>query len=242
MSLWYDADGPGIATYDSSFAYYDLPEVSALVTVMKTVINADGLPPGVIVTKAQSIHDQLVGNPNYPNTNPSLANFQAAITTANDALVNADAKTAAAKEAVAASRAATKALLVVLRLMAAHVENASGGITEKILSSGFSVRAANNGSNPKAAEAVISILSLTPTNNDGELRLRIKPFPYGLYYEVYTTITPENAESWVLRKTDSRATMMLTGFAGGTKVSVRVRAKLRDGFTGFSAEVGRKIA
>jgi hypothetical protein len=182
----------------------------------------------------------IVGT-NFPTPKPSLTDFQASITAAQDAIVEADGKVNDARAAVAARRTAVDALLANVRLLAAYVESESGGDTDKILSSGFDVRAASNGHNPQAPSATISIVSLVPTNNEGELRLRIKPFKHALYYEIFTTATPDNAASWVLRKTDSRSSTLLPGLASGVKTYVRVRAKLRDGFTGFSAETGRMV-
>jgi len=227
----YDGSGGG-STYDSLFAYYDLPEVSALVReIMKTVLNIEGFTPSEVVSKGQSIHDSMDGNANFTTPNPALAGVQTHIDTANDKIAAADTKVAAAREAVAARRAAVEGLIVLLRQLAAYVENQSAGDEDKILSAGFSVRAVNNGSTPNASEAIITILSLTATINPGELRLRIKPFSHALYYEAFTSMTPENAESWELHATESRSTVMLTGFTPGSKPYVKVRAKLRDGFT-----------
>jgi hypothetical protein len=86
----------------------------------------------------------IVGT-NFPTPKPSLTDFQASITAAQDAIVEADGKVNDARAAVAARRMAVDALLANVRLLAAYVESESGGETDKILSSGFDVRAASNG-------------------------------------------------------------------------------------------------
>jgi hypothetical protein len=239
MVLRYDEGG--VATYDSPFAYYDLPEVSAATRkVMKIVLNMNGLGGSDLVTKCQSIHDQMTGNGNFTTPSPTLVSFQSAITAAQGALVDASQAIEAARQATAAKRAAVEALMNIARLLAAYVENASSGDEAKILSSGFSIRSAPQ-SPESGSDTAVSVLSLTATNNEGELGLKLEPFAGRKYYEIFTTLTPADAASWVMRTTSTRASVSLTGLPSGEKVYVKVRAKLSNGYTGFSPEIGRTV-
>lgn len=237
MPLIYDGDGE----YDSPFAYYDEDVAPVIRSSMETLLNTRGLKPEQLVQHAQSIHDQLENNPNYTTPNPSLTVFQDGITLASEALVLEETMKSELAQARHDAKLAVKALKQLVRLMAAYVEQASGGNPDKVLTSGFGARSVKV-AQPKATP-VMEILSLTPTAVEGQLRLRVKSSQEARFHEVYTTLTPEDAASWKLRLTDHLSTMLLEGFTSGTKVYVKVRAKLTKGkgYTGFSAEVGRKV-
>lgn len=90
-----------------------------------------------LVAKAQGIHDNVVGNANFPTPDPTVVVLQTHI----DALAAANAAVEAdgGKAAHTAKRAAMKQLRADLKKLAAYVQMASGGDADKILSSAFEV-------------------------------------------------------------------------------------------------------
>ena len=90
-----------------------------------------------LVAKAQSIHDALTGNTDFPTPNPTLVVLQAAVT----ALANANA--AVEKNAGPAERhersVKARALRELVKTMAGYVQTTSHGDEDLILSTGFAV-------------------------------------------------------------------------------------------------------
>lgn len=97
-----------------------------------------GLTIPAQVERTRLITGKMTGNVNYTTPNPTLAAVDDAadeLETAFNASRNLD------KEKMAAMRLRRKELLALVVLLAGYVQTTSGGDEEKILSSGFDIRA-----------------------------------------------------------------------------------------------------
>lgn len=206
---------------------------------METLLNTEGLSPVQLVVRARSNHEQLEGNSHFVLTQPTLAEYMAGIKASSEALLAIEAAKSALAQARQASKLANKGLKRLMRLMAAQVENQSGGNPEKILTSGFGAR--SHKAAQGKAELSVELRYVRTTDVEGQLRVRVKAIESARFYEVYVTTTPENPASWKCYLTDHRALMLLEGLKSGTKAFVKVRAKLPNGYSGFSSEMGRKV-
>ena len=93
------------------------------------------------VTKSNAIVEQMTGNPNFTNPNPSLADFSAKISEMQSAKVQSDVIKKQYHKQVSLQRKIEKELDLMIQQLASYVNNTSAGDSKKILSSGFDVAA-----------------------------------------------------------------------------------------------------
>lgn len=93
------------------------------------------------ITKANSIVNQMTGNPNFTNPNPSLADFSVKANEMEAANVQTDVLKKQYHKQVTLQRKVAKELDTMIQQLASYVNNVSAGDSRKILSSGFNVAA-----------------------------------------------------------------------------------------------------
>ncbi|MBL7127653.1 MAG: hypothetical protein ISS16_01570 [Ignavibacteria bacterium] len=93
------------------------------------------------ITKANAIVNQMTGNPNFTNPNPSLANMSAKISELESAKVQTEVIKKQYHTQVNLQKKVQTELDSMIKQLASYVNNASTGDSKKILSSGFAVAA-----------------------------------------------------------------------------------------------------
>lgn len=103
-------------------------------------IGLQGLNPADVIIKAQTIVTKMTGNLNYPVPKPPLVDVQAAIDllTVRQQAVEANG---GGTELVALRDLALDALIDIITLLGSYVQTESEGDEEKIISSGFDMKA-----------------------------------------------------------------------------------------------------
>jgi hypothetical protein len=215
----------GTGEYDSTPpAFYDSTDSSPSRKRKVKVKNpVPELPESQRVPTSQNIHDHLVGNAAFTTPSPTLMVFQTHIDDAAAAIIASAAAVTAARMAVQAKRLALEVLNSDTALLAAYVDNASAGDEDKILSSGFLVRATPT---PPVAPSAPLLLDINPGAFQGQLLGRFQPVTNVIVrlYEFQTTLDPNAEPSWVTRGTSTRASFEINDLASGDYCWVRVRA------------------
>lgn len=187
----------------------------------KAKLGLDKLTDTQVVDKATTIKTSMTGNAYFPTPNPTLASIGTAITTAATKIAAYNASLTATQTALADRDAALEALRALLALLAAYVDNTSGGDPAKITSSGMSVRAANG-----AIGTVTQVLKLVVAagENDGTLETSWSPVRGAVSYEIQVSVDPATGSSWEFKMVAGRSDATILGVPSGTKQWVRVRA------------------
>lgn len=116
-------------------------------------------------------------------------------------------------------------------LLAAAVEQVSGGDAAVILSSGFEVR---NPSAPIGPLPAPANLEAATNGHDGQVKLRWKRVHGADTYEVQTSGDPMNPGNWTTKTTSTGARATLEGLPSVTRQWFRVRAIGAAGPSGWS--------
>lgn len=230
----------GTGEYDSTPpAFYDSTDFSPSKRKKVKVKNpVPELPESQRIPAAQNIHDQLVGNASFTTPSPTLVVFQTHIDDAAATIVAAASAITAARMAVQAKRLALALLDSDTALLAAYVDNVSQGDEEKILSSGFLVRATPT---PPVVPSAPLLLEINPGAFQGQLLGRFQPVSGVRLYEFQTTLDPNAEASWVTRGTSTRASFELNDLTSGDYCWVRVRAIGTAGAGPWSAASAKTV-
>lgn len=231
-------DGSG--EYDSTPpALYDGADFSpARKNKVKVKNPVPDLPESQRIPAAQNIHDHITGNASFTTPSPTMLVFQGHIDDAAAAMVAAEAAIVAARLAVQAKRLAMDALNNDTVLLAAYVDNVAQGDEEKILSSGFLVRAPKTPVGVPEAPVLVEVLA---GEFQGQLVVRCLPVFGVRLYEYQTTLEPNTEAGWVPRGNSSRATKEINGLTSGDYCWVRVRASGTAGPGPWSTPTARTV-
>jgi hypothetical protein len=185
--------------------------------------------------RSEEIISNLTGNPNFPTTMPSLADFTALQATYSTNLVAAGMGD---KAAIALKNQSKQELLDAMRLLAINIESQSMGNRVKMVTSGFDL--ASEGDNVPVLAAPQNF-RLTDGVNAGELRSVVKGVPQAIMYShEYTLTTPDENTIWIPAMVSS-VEYVFTGLPGGTKVYVRVAAVGRKNQVAYSNVLSRVV-
>jgi hypothetical protein len=209
-------------TYDSAVFYDGFVVPQQKVTRMaKAKLAMDKLNDTQVVDKAIAIKTAMTGNANFLTPNPTLASIGTAITTAQTKIAAYNASVVATQTALADRDAALDALRALLSLLAAYVDNASGGDPTKITSSGMSVRAPNG-----AIGSLAQVLKLVVDagENDGTLDVSWSPVRGAVSYVIQLSVDPAVVSSWAFNMVAGRSDATIVDLPSGIKQWVRVRA------------------
>lgn len=169
------------------------------------------------ILKARNIVTQLTGNAAFTRPNPTLA----VVTAAADALetaFNDAADGGKTKTAVMYNKEA--ALDALMAQLSAYVQEASAGDALVILSSGMEVRATKT---PPQDLPAPQNLAAETGDNEGSINLSWEPVKKAKAYLMQTS--PDGATAWQnLNITSTKASVVITGLASGTKTWFRVCA------------------
>ena len=231
-------DGSG--EYDSTPpALYDSTDFSP---ARKSKVKVKNPVPELLesqrIPAAQNIHDHITGNASFPTPSPTMLVFQGHIDAASAALIAAEAAITAARVAVQAKRLAMDVLNNDTVLLAAYVDNVADGDEEKILSSGFEVRAPKTPASLPSAPVMVEVFA---GEFQGQLLARCQPVTSVRLYEYQTTLDPNTESSWVTRGSSSRSSMEVNGLTSGDYCWVRIRAVNTAGAGPWSSATGRTV-
>ena len=93
------------------------------------------------ITKAGAIVDQMTGNPNFTNPNPSLADLSAKVVEMESTKVQTEVIKKQYHTQVNLQKKVQKELDSMIKQLASYINNVAAGDSKKILSSGFDVAA-----------------------------------------------------------------------------------------------------
>ena len=172
-------------------------------------------PVPELITYVQTAVKGLTGNPHFPTTTPTLA----ALTTAVNALVDAEnAALTRVKGAVVQRNAAKKALVQQMQLLRANVQSTADADPDNALaiieSAGMSVR------RPTVRKP--RVFAATPAATSGTVKLiAASAGPRSSYEWEYST---DGAKTWIALPPSIQAKTTVPGMAAGTTVQFRYRA------------------
>ena len=195
----------------------------------KAKLGLDKLTPEELVAEATTIHTSMTGNANFTTPNPSLAALLTAITNAQNKLNAYNVAVTATQTALNDRDAAMAALRALLSLLAAYVDNVSGGDATKIASSGMGVR-----NTPGSIGPIGQVLNLVLVAgvDEGTLAASWPPVRGATCYEVQACPDPLVPANWSHKLTAGKASAMVNSFNSGTKQWLRVRAVGANNQTG----------
>ncbi|RYE34044.1 MAG: hypothetical protein EOP42_07820 [Sphingobacteriaceae bacterium] len=168
--------------------------------------------------KGGKIIAALTGNPDFPATVPTLADF-AVVKNAYSA--NLVAATNGDRAAIAMKNQDRDTLLGSMRMLAINLEGLAQGNTAKLVSTGFDL-AANGESVP--AIAAPTNFRLTDGLNAGELKTLVKGVDRAIMYSHEYSLTPPDADTAWTTWVCSSVSNTFTGLPAGTRVYARVGA------------------
>ena len=186
----------------------------------KVKMGLTGLTATELVAYAQSIHDKMNGNANFPTPAPSLADLQTAIDTLAAANAAVDANGGRTEHLNRTN--AVNALKNLLRSMSGYVQATSDGDGDIILSSGFEVvrRATRIGKLPAPIDLLAKL-----TDFHGQVRLNWSPVHGAHLYQVYMNPTDPNDEgAWVSVGSITKSEYLVEGLETGRFYWFRVNA------------------
>lgn len=165
--------------------------------------------------RAQMVIVNLTGNPSFPVTVPSLADFTVVKNTYTQALEDcADGD----KTAIALKNQAKNVLLTWMDNLANNVQSLAQNDRAKMVSSGFEMASDGESSPPLSSPENFTV---TEGLNKGELRLSIKGDSNAIAYVFeYTEEPPTENSIWNSRPSSIRE-HTLTGLRSGTRIYVR---------------------
>jgi hypothetical protein len=214
------------ALYDGTACYDEVaPPQSERTKMAKVKLDLASLDPDGMTGKADAIKTAMTGNANFPTPNPPLATLGTDNTTAKTKVSAQKNAQLAAKQATTDRDAALDVVANDLTLLAAYVENASGGDREKILSSGMDVK--SDRTILMALDRAI-ILALSVGKNPGEVQVKWQPVSGAKSYQVQYCVDPITDAGWKDAPPSSDRKTLLTGLTSGAKVWVQVRAIAKD--------------
>lgn len=177
-------------------------------------------PNTVIIDKAKAYATAVNGNPNFPNPNPTLVIFQAAIDLAEASMNARIAGETEQAARVAKENEDVQALYGKIVTLANHVQDVSGGDEQKIFSAGFAVR--DQPTSPQPLGVVLDFLA-TAGDDAGEIDLTWNPVKYARGYQVECKLHTD-AGVWEAVKFGTKSKMTVAGLTSGTTYAFRVRA------------------
>ena len=215
-------DTPGLL-YDQPGVFYDEAEPTTQrgTRMAKVKLNLSKLTIRERLALAQQIITAMTGNANFTTPNPPLATLQTLLTAATTKTDAADAAAVAAEQATSERNTAVDALVAALNSEAAYVETTSGGEEAKILSAGMSVRALPA---PVGPLPQVTNLSVTPSDNEGELDAQWDPVRGAKSYVIETSPDPITSTSWKNFGSVTASKAVVEGLTSGTRCWIRVRA------------------
>lgn len=168
--------------------------------------------------KGGKIIASLTGNPDFPATVPSLADFTAVKNTYSANLV---AASNGDRAAIATKNQDKDSLLGAMRMLAINLEGLALGNQAKLVSTGFDL--ASTGESVPAMLAPTGF-KLSDGLNTGEIKSTVKGVAQAIMYSHdYCLTAPDENAVWVTRVTSTVSTVF-TDLPSGTRVYARVGA------------------
>ncbi len=232
-------DSPGVF-YDSNPAvFYDAvtapqPKKGRMSQIK---LNLSKLTIAELLQTANNIKTAMTGNANFTTPNPSLASIGTLITSLNTTNNTYESSVLTAKQNLTLRDDAVLALVAALTSLVGYVQSQSGGDAAKIQSAGMSVKAATA---PVGVPDMVSNLSLTSGDAEGELDAQWDPIRGARSYELQLSPDPVTSNSWVNKPSVTKSKAVFTGLTSGAKMWVRVRAVGAAGQGAYS-DVATKI-
>lgn len=185
--------------------------------------------------KAEEIILSLTGNVNFPETNPTLAEF----TTVKEAFSTAWGNSLdSGRSSIALKNQAKLDLVNSMRFLAINIESIAKGDKAKLLTSGFDLAA--DGDNPQELTPPTSFV-VSDGVNPGELKCIAKGARNAISYIHEYTVGEITSESvWVSRPSTSRE-YVFKGLKSGDRVYCRVIAVGRRGQEVYSIVQSRVV-
>jgi hypothetical protein len=159
----------------------------------KVKLGLDTRSDAEVVALTNIIITAMTGNASFPTPNPPLATLTSQRTAATTKSAAYDSLKASSEAGLADRDAAMATLRGSLTLLAAHVENVSGGDRTKIESAGMSVRADRT---PPAVPGQIMNLVLTAGDFPGTLDAAWDPRPGSRLNEIQISPDPMTESIW----------------------------------------------
>ena len=197
---------------------------SASDQMAKAKLDLRSLSANETVALVETIKTAMTGNASFPNPNPDLTTFGAGIAAASAKIAAYNSIIAAAQVALVEREEAVKALRALLRQMAAHVENVSGGDAARIESAGMSVRAAAASVGPLSQ---VPDLVLTAGDKEGTLDAAWDPVRGVKSYEVQFSPDPPTSSSWAFKLSAGKSSATLERLTSGARIWVRCGPSVR---------------
>ena len=185
--------------------------------------------------KASHVIEQMTGNPNFPNPNPTLDVIREANLNYNLALNKVEG---GSKEDTVVKNNSRKVLENFLKTETNYVQQVSGGSEAIILSSGFDVNKKPSviGPLPKAAG-----LSVIAGDNKGSVVLNCKVVAHADFYEFEFTDAPTSAGSIWQKRTTTKHKLLIEGLTSGKQYVFRVAAAGSDPARNWSDEISSYV-
>ncbi len=188
-------------------------------TMEKVKAGLRGMRAEEKVVKGRVVHDQLNGNPNFPNPVPSLIELNDACARLHEANVAAMDR---GRKACALKRSAESHFDLVLSRLAAYVNSACQGDVVKLSSSGFSMAKRPE---PVSSLAMRGVLWHARAVFPGQVELRWDRVPGALIYEVEMKPDgPNMIEGWKRVCLTSRPRQLVSQLEPNSRMCFRVRA------------------
>ncbi|WP_017257599.1 hypothetical protein [Pedobacter arcticus] len=185
--------------------------------------------------KGQSIILSLTGNPTFPVTTPTLADFTALKVAFSTSLANA---LDGGRTNIAIKNTDRLALINSMRFLAANIESLAQGDKAKLLSSGFDLSATGETVPPLSAPVEFKLVDGI---NPGEISSVVKPVAQAVAYShEYTFTAPDEATVWSVKSGTSRK-ILLSGLPSGQRIFVRVAAIGRKGQEAYTNTLSRVV-
>ncbi|MBI3880826.1 MAG: fibronectin type III domain-containing protein [Verrucomicrobia bacterium] len=187
--------------------------------MLKALLKMDGMPERDKPARGQAIHDSVVGNVNFTTPNPTMANLQLAITAAQGAVVDYEAKLAVLRTALGIRNATIADLMLLLNTLAGYVSNVAQGDGAIITSAGMFV--ANDPQPPQPMPQPQGV-RVESTDTEDSLRLLWDPIAGAKSYLVDCSASINGP--WTLSTAVTAARADVESLTAGTRYYLRVRA------------------
>ena len=178
-----------------------------------------GLSPINKVTRAAVVYNQMHGNPNFPNPDPSMAEFHRAYLELKRANQAAEDR---GRKAIFQRNLAVAQIDQYLSRLAAYVNSVCMGDVSKLITSGFFL--------VKRAEPISSLnqpttVTVRSTAYPGQVKVRWQNVPGALVYQVERLAEePNGEEQWVRVALTSRPQLVVDGLPSYVPQRFRVCA------------------
>jgi hypothetical protein len=187
----------------------------------KIKIGARGLSNVKKCAKGTEIITKGTGNVHAPGNEALLGEFA----TVNTKLLTVDGEVQALKTTLKEKQALLRTTVTewhgAAGSLASFTESATKGVPEKVLSTGFDVRAAAQASQPVGQ---VQNLRVRLNGKEGYSKLTWKADPNAVTYFIESTETPGDPASWKRSATTTEAKATVNGATAGKKCSYRVAA------------------